>query len=92
MRLRECHRESELSYLLDTGDGQYAEGRMCAEVAEEIVSRAETRELGGAKGFELVVNGRMLFPLSAFELEEGEDVERSRRGRRRRATGRSEGM
>lgn len=70
---------AEIPYLLDTKDGQFAEGRMRASVAEEIVHSAETRELGSREGFELVVNDRMLFPKDAFVLDADEQLERGKR-------------
>lgn len=78
MRLHKDYQapDAEITYQLDTGDGQFAEGRMRASVAEEIVHSAETRSLGGAEGFELVVNDRMMFPKAAFEFDDGEAVER----------------
>lgn len=71
--------DAEIPYLLDTKDGQFAEGRMRASVAEEIVHSAETRELGSREGFELVVNDRMLFPKDAFVLDADEQLERGKR-------------
>ena len=71
--------DGEIPYLLDTKDGQFAEARMRASVAEEIVHSAETRELGSREGFELVVNDRMLFPEDAFVLDADEQLERGNR-------------
>ena len=71
--------DSEITYLLDTKDGQFCEGRMRASVAEEIVHSAETREIGGTEGFELVVNGKMMFPKKAFVFDDGEEIERGKR-------------
>lgn len=71
--------DSEITYRLDTKDGQFSEGRMRASVAEEIVHSAETREIGDIEGFELVVNGKMLFPRNAFAFDEGEEIERGKR-------------
>lgn len=85
MKLHEKHQapDAEIPYLLDTKDGQFCEGRMRASVAEEIVRSAEARELGGREGFELVVNGRMLFPKQAFVFDDGEQVERGKRSPKR---------
>ena len=78
MKLHEDYQQAgaEIGYLLDTKDGQFAEGHMRASVAEEIVHSAETRSLNGREGYELVVNDRMLFPKDAFVFDEGEEVER----------------
>ena len=81
MKLHEDYQapEAEITYLLDTRDGQFCEGKMRATVAEEIVRSAEARALCDREGFELAVNDRMLFPKDAFVFEEGEEVERGKR-------------
>ena len=74
MKLHEDYQapESEVPYLLDTGDGQFCEARMRASVAEEIVRTAESVEVGGEDGDAIVVNGRMTFPAGAFEFDSDE--------------------
>ena len=71
--------DSEIIYRLDTGDGQFCEGRMRASVAEEIVHSAESRKVGSCEGFELVVNGKMMFPKKAFVFGDDEEIERGKR-------------
>ncbi len=67
---------AEITYLLDTKDGQFCEGHMRASIAEEIVHTALTRVLGEKKNFELIVNENMMFPIDAFVFDENEPIER----------------
>lgn len=64
--------EATIGYKLDTKDGSFAESAMPATVAEEIAQRAESVKVGGEKGFEIVVNGEMMFPAKAFDFDDGE--------------------
>ena len=63
---------STVDYKLDTKDGQFSQSSMPAKIAEEIAQRADAVELGEEKGFEIVVNGEMLFPQDIFDFDDGE--------------------
>ncbi len=60
---------AEVDYLLDTGDGQMVKSAMPGSVAAEIARCADSTADSGVEGWEVKVNGRMLFPASAFEDE-----------------------
>ena len=66
---------ARIEYLLDVGNEKFSKTSVPASVALEVVSRAKTRKLGGTQGFELVVDGDMLFPLDAFDWDESEKAE-----------------
>lgn len=87
MKLNKKHQApgSEVSYKLDTLDGQFCEASMRAEIAEEIVRTAETVELADDEEYGLLVNGRMMFPIKAFTFEEGELEKIPRHGAKRPA-------
>lgn len=65
-------KDATVPYVLDAGDGRWAASEMPAPVCDEIVRRAETLELCDEEGRELVVDGKMRFPIAAFEVEEGD--------------------
>ena len=73
MRLSRGHGpRGEIDYRIDAGDGQLLQGRMRASVALEIARRAETLRESGVEGFEIVADGRYLFPAEEFEIEDWE--------------------
>lgn len=74
MKLNEKHngKDATIDYKLITEDGQMVLSTMPASVAEEIAKRAGELSADGEEGFELRVNGEMLFPIDAFVFEDGE--------------------
>lgn len=76
MKLKNKHavKGAEVAYLLDTGDGQMVKSAMPGSVAAEIVRCADSTADSGVEGWEVKVNGRMLFPASLFEDEVPEKV------------------
>lgn len=66
MRLKDEHKDGEVPYLLDCGDGNFAESSMPAPVADEIVRRSKTAGESGREGYDLAVDGGMMFPAEMF--------------------------
>ena len=64
--------DAMIEYKLDARDGDFCLSSMPATVAEEIVKRADALAMRDEKGFELLVNGEMMFPISIFDFEDGE--------------------
>ena len=64
-----------MPYLLDVKDGRYCETQMPASCAEEIVRCADKLETCDMAGYELLVNGEMLFPKDGFDFDDSEGPE-----------------
>ena len=74
MKLKDKYNDPSkmVDYKLDTHDGQFSKSSMSATVAGEIAQRADKLSIREEKGYELCVNGEMLFPIDIFEVEDGE--------------------
>ena len=66
MRLKYEHKGGEVPYLLDCGDGNFAESSMPAPVADEIARRSKTAGESGREGYGLAVDGGIMFPVGMF--------------------------
>lgn len=63
---------AKVPYMLHTKMGDYVASDMDATIAEELLQRSKKVYRGEDKGYELVTDDEMMFPIACFDFEEGD--------------------